>query len=367
MSSNARSKLVLGDIARIRRGASPRPIQDFIQSTPGVPWVKIADATASPGRFLNKTKEYVKQDGADRSVKVLKGTLILSNSATPGIPKIMGIDACVHDGWLILDELKNIEQDYLYYFLLNKREQLAKQATGSVFNNLKTVTVKNFEINLPPLNSQREAADILLSIDKKIELNRKINEMLEQIGKTLFKKHFIDNPEREKWDKGVLSDIAEITTGKGSVKSQESTDGTIPLYGANGVMGTSKEFLYEEKLIITGRVGTLGKVKIINEKAWFSDNVLIIRPNVRYFNYCYYYLTQIDFQSMNRGSTQPLITQTDLRNLKIELPESKTLVQFEETVSVLFNRVFMNEKEIFNLSTQKDILLPKLISGQVTF
>ncbi len=263
-----------------------------------------------------------------------------------------------------------IEPEFLKYVLRDKRwfafvKYIADSKSAQPGAN--ATEMGRYSFVKPAPSTQKQIAKILGDLDRKIELNRRMNETLEQTGQALFKKYFIDSPEREVWGRGVLSDVTEISTGKGSVKSQESTDGTIPLYGANGVMGTSKDFLYDEKLIITGRVGTLGKVKVINEKAWFSDNVLIIRPNVRYFNYCYYYLKQIDFQSMNRGSTQPLITQTDLRNLKIELPEPKTLVQFEETVRVLFNRIFINEKEIFNLRTQRDTLLPKLISGQITF
>lgn len=223
-----------------------------------------------------------------------------------------------------------------------------------------------YAFSIPCHEEQKRVAKILGDLDRKIELNRRMNETLEQIGQVLFKHYFIDNPERKSRGIGTLSDITEITTGKGSVKSQESIDGKIPLYGANGLMGISNDFLYNEKLIITGRVGTLGKVKIVNEKAWFSDNVLIIRPNPKYFNYCYYFLKQVDFQSMNRGSTQPLITQTDLRNLKIEMPEQKILEKFEEMVNCLLGRVSMNDREIVTLSEQRDTLLPKLMSGEIS-
>lgn len=85
------------EVVDLRRGASPRPIQDFL-SAEGAPWVKISDATASTGRYINKTKEYIKEEGTEYSVEVLPEQLILSNSATPGLPKIMGIKAYVHDG-----------------------------------------------------------------------------------------------------------------------------------------------------------------------------------------------------------------------------------------------------------------------------
>ncbi|WP_160315644.1 restriction endonuclease subunit S [Geobacillus stearothermophilus] len=108
----------IGDLCTLRRGASPRPINNFI-STEGVPWVKIADATESKTRFIEKTKEFIKEEGAKNSVAVTPGTLILSNSATPGLPKIMKINACVHDGWLVFDDFNGITRDFLYYLFLN--------------------------------------------------------------------------------------------------------------------------------------------------------------------------------------------------------------------------------------------------------
>jgi len=106
------TETTLGEVLKIGRGSSPRPIQDFIVDKNGIPWVKIADATASSNRYIEKTKEFIKEEG--RSTTVLVGDLIVSNSATPGIPKFMKIEACVHDGWLVFSEYKNIDKLYLY-------------------------------------------------------------------------------------------------------------------------------------------------------------------------------------------------------------------------------------------------------------
>ena len=116
-------KTTLGRQIRVGRGSSPRPIHDFLSNC-GIPWVKIADASASETRYVLKTKEFIKEEGRSTSVKV--GDLIVSNSATPGIPKFMGIDACVHDGWLVFNDYKDLDKLYLYYFFLDYRK------TGSI-------------------------------------------------------------------------------------------------------------------------------------------------------------------------------------------------------------------------------------------
>ena len=167
----------LGDICNISRGSSPRPIQNFL-SNKGMPWVKIADATASNSRFIANTSQFIIPEGFDKSKKVFVGDLIVSNSATPGLPKFMAIDACVHDGWLIIRDIKEATKDFLYYNFINIRRELSNQANGSVFMNLKTDIVKNFTIKLPNLRTQNKIVEILKSLDDKIELNRQINDNL---------------------------------------------------------------------------------------------------------------------------------------------------------------------------------------------
>ena len=131
----------LRSLMTIKRGGSPRPIKDFI-SDKGLNWVKISDATAEDNPFLFSTKEYIKSEGLSKTVLLKKGSLILSNSATPGLPRFLELDACIHDGWLYFSDIKSLTQEYLYFFFLNIRNDLVAQGNGSVFTNLKTDIVK---------------------------------------------------------------------------------------------------------------------------------------------------------------------------------------------------------------------------------
>ena len=175
----------------ITRGGSPRPIHDYIRGE-GIPWVKIADATASGSRVINSTKEFIKPEGKTKSREVFPGDLILSNSATPGLPKFMGIYACIHDGWLLLRDFNGLDKEFCYYLLLHERENLVLQGNGSVFTNLKTDILKNHVVDIPPLSEQRAIAHILGTLDDKIELNRQMNRTLEAMAQALFKSWFID-------------------------------------------------------------------------------------------------------------------------------------------------------------------------------
>ena len=165
----------IGDVVSVRRGASPRPIKDYVSES-GMPWVKIADATKDQTRFINFTNEIIKEEGIEKSVVVYPGDLIVSNSATLGLPKFMNIKTCVHDGWLVFDNYDGILKEFLYYYyFIVVRGKLVNQANGSVFKNLKTDIVRDFNIKLPDLKTQEKIVKILSQIDKKIELNLSAN------------------------------------------------------------------------------------------------------------------------------------------------------------------------------------------------
>lgn len=156
------------DVTKIIRGASPRPIQDFIRDE-GIPWVKISDASSSNTRFISSTKEFIKEEGRNKSREVQVGTLILSNSATPGIPMIMKIDACVHDGWLIFNEFRDVTKEYMFHFLTENRVGILSLSNGSVFRNLKTDILKNYKIIVPSSDVVAKIDDIFKSINNSID------------------------------------------------------------------------------------------------------------------------------------------------------------------------------------------------------
>ncbi|RYM02946.1 hypothetical protein EWH99_10140 [Sporolactobacillus sp. THM7-7] len=162
----------LNEIVEIKRGASPRPIQDYLSSK-GMPWVKISDATASKSKYISSTKEYIKFEGVSKSKRVLPGTLLLSNSATPGLPKIILIEACVHDGWLIFDNYNGLPKEYLYYLLLFERTNLLSLSNGSVFRNLKTDILKQYKVIIP----EKKYIDIIKLTLQSINDAIKINEI----------------------------------------------------------------------------------------------------------------------------------------------------------------------------------------------
>ena len=104
----------LGSFVEIKRGGSPRPIQDFLSDS-GLRWLKISDVTSLSSPFVLEIKEHIKEEGLRKTVFLHAGELVLSNSATPGIPKILDVDTCIHDGWLYFPK-SELSKYYLYLF-----------------------------------------------------------------------------------------------------------------------------------------------------------------------------------------------------------------------------------------------------------
>ena len=169
----------IGDVVSVSRGASPRPIQDYISQS-GMPWVKISDASSSVSKYLFKTAEYIIPEGIQNSRTVTKGMMIVSNSASPGLPMIMEITACVHDGWLIIDDYDCVTQEFMYYHFLNERQSLISSSNGSVFNNLKIDIVKSHPIIIPDEETMTKVTQQFRRLNKAIKQNAKeINSLVE--------------------------------------------------------------------------------------------------------------------------------------------------------------------------------------------
>ena len=175
------------DVVRLFRGSSPRPIIEYltIDNEEGVNWVKIGDVPTS-GRIITSTEEKITKEGAKKSRHVYVGDLILSNSMSYGLPYIMGIEGCIHDGWFVLrDYEQNFNKDYLCNLLISDivQKQYKKLAAGGVVQNISSDLVNSVFISIPSLDEQRKIAGLLSLIDERIATQNKIIEKLESLIK----------------------------------------------------------------------------------------------------------------------------------------------------------------------------------------
>lgn len=177
---------VLGDFVEIKRGGSPRPIQNFLSDS-GFHWLKISDATGISSPFINEIKESIIEAGLKKTVYLKSGSLVLSNSATPGLPKILDIDTCIHDGWLYFP-LSKFSNEYLYLYFKHIRDNLIALGNGSVFTNLKTDILKNYPTCLPTEDVLKEFDGLVQPIFSMILSKTREIKRLSEIRDTLLPK-----------------------------------------------------------------------------------------------------------------------------------------------------------------------------------
>ncbi|QIY82964.1 restriction endonuclease subunit S [Chryseobacterium sp. NEB161] len=239
------------------------------------------------------------------------------------------------------------------------------------------------ELPIPSIEEQRQIVAQYQSIANKIKVNEQICEKLEATAQALYKHWFVDfefpneegkpykssggqmvwNEELgkeipEEWEVTEFQTITNVTSGK-SVKNPNGSK--YPIYGAGGITGYTNDFLFDENIIIIGRVGTHGKVFIEYGKSYPSDNTLVFTPNYLYFSY--FLLKFLNYDELNKGGVQALLTQSDLKQLHVLIPKFDLPI-FEEKMSSLFELKNNIEIENQKLTQLQSLLLSRLAVGE---
>ncbi|MBJ9954743.1 MULTISPECIES: restriction endonuclease subunit S [Acinetobacter] len=376
-------KVKFSEFCLITRGASPRPIQQHM-AVSGTPWVKISDATASNSRYINSTKEFIRPTSESASRVVYPGDLILSNSATPGLPRFMTIRACVHDGWLLLRDIKGVDKEFLYYLLENEREALLAQGNGSIFTNLKTDILKEHIVNMPPLLEQKAIASVFSSLDDKIDLLHRQNKTLETMAETLFRQWFIEEA-KEDWEEKQLGSLLTVKRGGSPRPIQDYlSDSGYRWLKISDVTSLNSPFVFnikehikEEGLSKTTLLKA-GKLVLSNSATPAIPKILMVDtcihdgwlhfPVSSYSNeYLYLLFNHIrpELLQLGNGSIFTNLKTDILKEYVIKHPDGDTLQKFQSVVDPIFSKLLENAKQIQTLELLRDTLLPKLMSGEV--
>jgi type I restriction enzyme S subunit len=180
-----------GEIADIKRGASPRPISSkkWFSDSSDIGWVRISDVTKSD-KYLNKTEQYLSTAGVEKSRLVSKGTIIMSICATIGKPIYTNFDVCIHDGFVVFKDLK-ADQEYFYYYLQFTEQKWYQYGQSGSQVNLNTDIVSNEIIYLPCAKEQTKIANFLTSIDEKITEAQTYLDTVKQYKQGLLQQMFV--------------------------------------------------------------------------------------------------------------------------------------------------------------------------------
>lgn len=328
-------KYRLRDLAQIKYGKDHKKLKDGNIPVYGT------------GGLMRKVNEYL-YDG--KSVLIpRKGSL---NNVMYVTGKFWTVDTMF---WTHVDDSKVIPK-YLYYCL--SKMDLESLNVGSAVPSLTTKILNEIILDIPPKEKQKEIIDKLAPIEEKVRLNNKINDNLSNIKTTIFN-HMFDIKLKQ-YLNGTIQDIAKVTTGKRPKNKYTSKEmnNLYPIIGASKIIGYTDAFLYNESIITTGRVGTHGVIQRYREPVWVSDNSFIITS--KHEDYLYELLRNfINFNALNTGSTQPLITQSDLKNIDIYIPSKKEFSLFEFRTTALTDKQFEIKRQNQILQILKSQLLSK--------
>lgn len=389
----------LGDLAEIGRGSSPRPITDELYFKNGnIPWIKIADATIS-GKYIYKTKEYVNDYGASFSRKLSPGSLIIAASGTLGFPKFLGVEGCIHDGWMYFSHFneKIIDKDYLYYQLISLRRFFNNLSYGAAIQNINTPILKKTKIALPSLPVQRRIASILSAYDNLIENNNRRIRLLEQMAENLYKEWFVrfrfpghekvemENGLPKGWTRGRLRDIVEFQNGFAFKSETFQEEGRYSIVTIKNVQDEGFDGSKTEKIdvipsrmpsycclkegdILLSLTGNVGRVcRVFGRNYLLNQRVAKIKAEFEYFIYSLM-KTEAMFAALNTisyGTAQLNLSPIKAAQLKIIVPAKELQIAYNQKVSALFESIDKLKAQNQLLTRQRDLLLPRLMSGKL--
>jgi len=384
---NIYKKVKLHEVAKIN---SKQINKDF--NSEDIRYIDIASVTKGT---IDNIQNLQTSKAPSRAKRLVQKNDILYSTVRPNLEHYVFIKDKVAEntvastGFAVITPKEELVDPYYLYCLITQPKytqylsQVAEQAV-STYPTVSPNVIGDLELSLPPLSEQKRISSILSSFDNKIEQLKKENNILEDIAQSIFKEWFVkyNFPNKEGkpyknnngkminselglipegWRVGKLGEITSITSGKNLPKKDLATKGKYEVLGANGKIGETNKYLFDKQLIFTGRVGTLGNVFLSNEPAWYSDNTLLIFPKNNFLYYVYRYLQRQRLEKLDRGSTQPLITQTDLKTILLPIPSLSLLNKFEKISTLINNKITQNKNNIDYFQKIKTALLNKLI------
>lgn len=284
-----------------------------------------------------------------------------------------------------------VDSSYIYFQLQSPHfnSYLNCMSTGSTIKHISLKTMRNYEFTLPPLSEQRSIASILSALDGKIAVNRRICENLEAQAQALIKHWFIDfAPFKngqfveselgmipEGWRVGGLFDIAEVHDSKRKPLSgmeRAKMKKIYPYYGATEQMDMVDDYIFDGRYVLMGEDGSVVRenglpyIQYVWGKIWVNNHAHVLTGKNGFTTEMLIpFLTKYNIKGLVTGAVQAKLNQANMAKIRLAIPPMSIL----ENISVLFESLYDTYRncctEMVNLSTLRDTLLPKLMSGQI--
>lgn len=355
-----------------------------------VKWCRAVDLTDG---YVYETSQTLTEEGfksAKKSALLFEpNTIVISKSGTIGRLGIIKDFMCGNRATINIKPKKNADTEFIFYLLRNRQKEFANLAVGSVQKNLYVSILEKIKFRFPDLETQRKIASYLGAIDKKIEVNSRINRNLLDQGRALYE-DLISKYEINAKLSDLISSIETGSRPKGG--AQESGVPSIGaekiesfgVYDYSGEKYISEEFFEKSKRghILSGDVllykdgAYTGKTSMaLNDfphaKCAINEHVYKLNSNNNLYQFFLYFTLDNKknrdyiYTLASSKAAQPGLNQTELLSVDIAMPVETSLIEFEKNVSEMMNMIASNAKENRKLTLLRDSLLPKLMSGEI--
>ncbi|TBT68090.1 restriction endonuclease subunit S, partial [Vibrio parahaemolyticus] len=344
------------DIATSYAGGTPkRTVAGYYNGT--IPWVKSGEVNAVN---IFSSEEKITDEGLrNSSAKLVEpgAILVAMYGATAGKVGRLHIEATTNQAVLSVRSKNSnvISNDYLFWLLTFASEELIKQCQGAAQPNLSKQLIDGYQILYPSITEQQKIAEVLSTVNKKIDLiDQKIAET-EKLKTGLMQKLFSEGvgvqdengnwqPHTEfssdllpsSWEVGEVIDFLELQRGH-DLPVQKRMGGSVPIIGSNGIVGYHSQAVVEESGVITGRSGTLGKVYFSEGSFWPLNTSLYIRDfKGNNKKYCFYFLEHFNLKRFGTGTGVPTLNRNIVHKQKTAFPsliEQEKIAEILDTVS----------------------------------
>mgnify|MGYP000572901577 FL=1 len=385
----------LGEVANVKGGKRiPKGI-GLINIPNGHPYIRVRDLNNKRVLELDNSYEYVDNETQKVISKytVKTGDVVLSIVGTIGLVAIVGrtLDgANLTENCVKLSSFHGVNRDFLYYYLRSDcgQQEIRCGTVGAVQAKLPIKNIQNIAINLPDYTTQERIASLLLSIDRKIELNQKINDNLEQQAVTYFQELYINNA-NPMWQIGTISDLGTVVGGStpSKTKPEYYTNNGISWitpkdlsinkskfisHGENditelGLKNSSATVMPKGTVLFSSRA-PIGYIAIASNEVTTNQGFKSVVPYLEIGTAFVYFFLKHSLpviESAASGSTFKEISGSAMKNIPAIIPDRSTLDQFNSFCAPIFAQQKILEDQNYSLAMLRDSLLPKLMSGAI--
>ena len=377
----------LEEIGTIVGGATPSTKEPHNYDG-NISWITPKDLSNNSGRYISRGERMITSEGYNScSCKMLpKGSVLFSSRAPIGYVAIASNELCTNQGFKsIIPDEQFVDSTFLYYLLVYNKVLIEGLGSGTTFKEVSGNVMKNVVVKIPCLEIQRQIASVLSSLDDKIEVNRRINDNLEQQAQALFKSWFVDfEPFKDGefveselgmipkgWRVGKLGEICNVFTGKKDVK-QSFNKGLYPFFSCSPNHTYSNEYVYDgPSIIIAGNGSYTGRTTFYFGKfdLYQRTYACTIKEGFNKETISFlYYMMKCLFEPIKmggtRGSSIPYIVMNDIVLQTFALEDS-LVKKFSDFAYNVMKRIQQNNQESSRLSSLRDTLLPRLMSGEL--